>query len=38
MEFEKKLRDRQQWSAGEACSMAKVLDLLSTKTAFPRGS
>jgi DNA-binding HxlR family transcriptional regulator len=34
MEFEKKLRDRQQWSAGEACSMAKVLDLLSTKTAF----
>ena len=34
MEFEEKLRDRQRWSAGEACSMAKTLDLLSTKTAF----
>ncbi|OBJ57004.1 winged helix-turn-helix transcriptional regulator [Mycobacterium asiaticum] len=34
MEFENKLRDRQQWSIGDGCSMAKVLDLLSTKTAF----
>ena len=34
MEFEKRLQDRQQWSIGEACSMSKVLDLLSTKTAF----
>lgn len=34
MEFEEKLRDRQKWSVGEACSMAKTLDLLSTKTAF----
>ena len=34
MEFEKKLRDRQKWSIGEACSMAKVLDLLSSKTTF----
>ncbi len=34
MEFEKRLRDGQQWSIGEACSMSKVLELLSTKTAF----
>lgn len=34
MQFEKKLSDRQKWSIGDACSMAKVLDLLSTKTAF----
>lgn len=34
MEFENRLRDRQQWSIGDGCSMAKVLDLLSTKTAF----
>ncbi|OBK16507.1 winged helix-turn-helix transcriptional regulator [Mycobacterium asiaticum] len=34
MKFEDKLRDRQQWSIGDGCSMAKVLDLLSTKTAF----
>lgn len=34
MEFEKKLRDRQKWSIGDGCSMAKVLDLLSTKTTF----
>jgi DNA-binding HxlR family transcriptional regulator len=34
MEFEKKLRDRDTWSIGEACSMAKTLDLLSTKTSF----
>lgn len=34
MEFEEKLRDRQRWSVGEACSVAKLLDLLSTKTVF----
>lgn len=34
MEFEKKLRDRQKWSIGDGCSMAKTLDLLSTKTTF----
>jgi DNA-binding HxlR family transcriptional regulator len=34
MEFEKASRDRQQWSIGDACSMSKVLELLSTKTAF----
>jgi DNA-binding HxlR family transcriptional regulator len=34
MEFEKRLQDRQQWSIGDACSMSKVLELLSTKTAF----
>jgi DNA-binding HxlR family transcriptional regulator len=34
VEFEKRLQDRQQWSIGEACSMSKVLELLSTKTAF----
>jgi DNA-binding HxlR family transcriptional regulator len=34
MEFEERLQDRQQWSLGDACSMSKVLDLLSTKTAF----
>jgi DNA-binding HxlR family transcriptional regulator len=34
MEFEKPSQDRQQWSIGEACSMSKVLELLSTKTAF----
>jgi DNA-binding HxlR family transcriptional regulator len=34
MEFEKRLQDRQQWSIGEACSMSKVIELLSTKTAF----
>lgn len=34
MEFEEKLRDRQRWSIGDNCSMAKVLDLLSTKTTF----
>ena len=34
MEFEEKLRDRQQWSIGETCSVAKLLDLLSTKTVF----
>lgn len=34
MEFEKRLQDRQQWSAGDSCSMSKVLELLSTKTTF----
>src|ERR1700739_1416631 len=34
MDFEKRLQDRQQWSIGDACSMSKVLELLSTKTAF----
>jgi len=34
MEFEEALQDRVQWSMGEGCSMSKVLDLLSTKTAF----
>ncbi|MET0699784.1 MAG: helix-turn-helix domain-containing protein [Mycobacterium sp.] len=34
MELEKQLQDRRQWSIGDACSMSKVLDLLSTKTAF----
>jgi DNA-binding HxlR family transcriptional regulator len=34
MELEKPLQDRQQWSIGDACSMSRVLDLLSTKTSF----
>ena len=34
MEFEKRLQDRQQWSIGDGCSMSRVLELLSTKTAF----
>ncbi|MFV8318105.1 winged helix-turn-helix transcriptional regulator [Mycobacterium sp. 23] len=34
MEFEKKLRDRDKWSVGDGCPMAKTLDLLSTKTTF----
>ena len=34
MEFEKRLRDRDRWSIGDGCSVAKVIDLLSTKTAF----
>jgi DNA-binding HxlR family transcriptional regulator len=34
MEFEMRLQDRQQWSIGEGCSMSKVVELLSTKTAF----
>jgi DNA-binding HxlR family transcriptional regulator len=34
MEFEEPLQDRQQWSIGDACSMSRVLELLSTKTAF----
>src|SRR5258708_2747784 len=34
MELEKQLQDRQQWFIGGACSMTRVLELLSTKTAF----
>jgi DNA-binding HxlR family transcriptional regulator len=34
MELEKQLQDRDRWPIGGACSMSKVLDLLSTKTAF----
>lgn len=34
MEFEKRLADRAAWAIGDRCSMAKVIDLLSTKTAF----
>jgi DNA-binding HxlR family transcriptional regulator len=34
MEFEERLRDRQTWSTADACSVSKVLDLLSTKTVF----
>lgn len=33
MNFEKRLQDRSRWRP-DACSAAKVLDLLSTKTAF----
>lgn len=34
MEFEPRLRDRSRWSIGSACSVARLLDVLSTKTAF----
>ncbi len=34
MEFEPALSDRSQWSIGGSCSMTKVLEVLSTKTAF----
>lgn len=34
MRFERRLRDRAAWSIGGECSAARVLDLLSTKTAF----
>ena len=34
MEFEERLRDRDRWTTGDACSVSKVLDLLSTKTVF----
>ena len=34
MEFERRLRDRHKWSIADACSASRVLDLLSTKTAF----
>lgn len=34
MTFERRLQDRESWPIGERCSAAKVLDVLSTKTAF----
>ena len=34
MEFERRLRDRHKWSIADTCSASRVLDLLSTKTAF----
>jgi DNA-binding HxlR family transcriptional regulator len=34
MEFEPELRDRSQWSIGDACSMTRVLEVLNTKIAF----
>lgn len=34
MTFERRLKDRESWTIGDACSAAKVLDLLSTKTVF----
>ena len=34
MEFERRLRNRQKWSVGDACSVSRALDLLSTKTVF----
>lgn len=34
MEFEDPLRDRERWFIGDACSMTKVLELLSSKTTF----
>jgi DNA-binding HxlR family transcriptional regulator len=35
MEFEdQQWQDRQTWFIGDACSMSKVLELLSTKTSF----
>ena len=34
MELEERLQDRREWSIGDACSMSKVLELLSTKSAF----
>jgi DNA-binding HxlR family transcriptional regulator len=34
MEFEERLRDRQRWSITDACPVAQLLDLLSTKTVF----
>ncbi|WP_024442120.1 helix-turn-helix domain-containing protein [Mycobacterium sp. UM_WGJ] len=34
MQFEPRLRDRSRWSTGDACSVVRLLDVLSTKTAF----
>lgn len=34
MKFVDRLSDREAWSIGDRCSAARVLDLLSTKTAF----
>ncbi len=34
MEIEERLRDREAWAIGDQCSVARALDLLSTKTVF----
>ncbi|MEU1407741.1 helix-turn-helix domain-containing protein [Streptomyces sp. NPDC005728] len=34
MNFEERLRDRDPWTIGDECSAGRVLDLLSTRTAF----
>ncbi len=34
MQFEESLRDRESWSIENRCSMARTLDVLSTKTTF----
>jgi DNA-binding HxlR family transcriptional regulator len=34
MELDDALRDRRRWVIGDACSMTKTLELLSTKTVF----
>ncbi|MGW1067966.1 winged helix-turn-helix transcriptional regulator [Streptomyces aureus] len=34
MNFEERLSDRDAWSIGDGCSAGRVLDLLSTRTAF----
>ncbi|MGU3502446.1 winged helix-turn-helix transcriptional regulator [Mycobacterium sp. C31M] len=34
MTFERRLQDRSRWTISDNCSVAKVLDLLSTKTVF----
>ena len=34
MEFEPDLRDRSQWDIGDACSMTRTLEVLTTKIAF----
>jgi DNA-binding HxlR family transcriptional regulator len=34
MELDMQLQNRHQWVIGDACSMTRVLELLSTKTAF----
>lgn len=34
MEFEERLRDRDTWEIGDRCSVARVMELLSTRTAF----
>jgi DNA-binding HxlR family transcriptional regulator len=34
VDFDETLGDRRQWHIGDACSMTRVLEVLSTKTAF----
>lgn len=34
MNFDETLGDRRQWRIGDACSMTRVLEVLSTQTAF----